>query len=119
MTYIDDFLRKIEQKIQNNEKINTSDIHTFANMYAHNCLKDVTIIAKLNLFVIDNKIKLITKPEDTYFEDSFWKCLYYADLAKERHSNCMYQDDPPTERDICELQLKYPNIFEFVPFEKC
>ena len=53
MVHIDDFLREIEQKIQNKEKINTRDIHIFANLYAHNCITDATVIAKLNLFIID------------------------------------------------------------------
>ena len=113
MAHIDDFLHEIEQKIQNKEKINASDIHRFANIYAHNCIKDVTVIAKLNLFIIDNKIKLNTE----YFKEKFWRCLYYADLSKERRGNCLYQDSPPTERGIYELKLKYPDIFEFVPFE--
>jgi len=60
MAHIDDFLREIEQNIQNKEKINASNIHTFANLYARNCIKNVIVIAKLNLFIIDNKIKLYT-----------------------------------------------------------
>ena len=115
MAHIDDFLREIEQKIQNKEKINARYIHIFANLYAHNCITDAIVIAKLNLFIIDNKIKLNTER----FRESFWRCLYYAHLADRRRGNCFYQESPPNEEDIYQLKLKYPGIFEFVPFEQC
>ena len=117
MSSLDIFLQKIEKNILEGGKIGMCDVQTFANILAYNCLKDYTVVAKINLFLIDNKIDLKIYGV-TYFEDCFFECLYYADLAKGRCTNCRYQEAPPTKQQINEIKDKYSNILECVPFEK-
>lgn len=104
----DEFLLKVEKT--SNYKIDNFVDEIVRAVMSGDCVS----IAKINLFLIDNKIKL----SDYDFTEKFYNRIFWIKLRKGRNPNCLYQGSPLTKENIEEIKNTYRDLFIYKKLNK-